>query len=176
MISGDPVLVNIIKDCTASMRVAGISTNSASNINYDAGRSIQIISGLIVADGAPSFKNKKYPLIAMILPVREKRGSEYYAKVKIERLIIACLTDSDLTVLKRYEAGGTFADILYPCYNEFMKRLAYCSWIVEQDPDSFIHEKMDNPGTQQLGQGTSDYVDSLEILNLEFTLIKPKNC
>lgn len=169
----DVVLIDIIGDVVNAMSVPGVSF-----INYEPGRNIQILKSLNDNDESTTYKDKKYPLIAMVLPIREHRGISvgYFATVRIPRIVIATLTNSTDDVLTRYQSGGTFKQILYPCYNEFLNQLSKSKDIIGNDPAWFEHDKMDNPGTMPIGQGTSDYVDTIEILNLELTLNQIKTC
>lgn len=167
----DVVLVDILEDVVNSMSVTGIP-----HINYEPGRSIQILKSLNYLDQSITLKDTKYPLVAVVLPAREFRGSGYYSLVKIDRIVIATITNSTDDVLTRYKDGGTFKSILYPCYYEFLNQLARSTSVIGSDPDKFTHVKMDNPGVQPIGQGLSDYIDSIEILNLEITLTQFKTC
>lgn len=174
MTKQDVIIVDILQDVVNSMSVDGVS-----DINFQAGRSIQIITALKELDLAPSTKGKKYPLIALTLPIKEERGTGVYAKITIPRIVIATITkngEGTENVMSRYSSDGTFKTILYPCYNEFFKRLVRSKHIVGTDVDAFPHYKMDNPGTQPIGQGSTDFVDTIEITDLEIQLIQIKNC
>jgi len=169
----DVILVNIIKDVVDSMSVEGID-----KVYYQPGRNSDIIKSLNDLDNSITMKGLKYPLIAMVLPIREKRGSGFYASIVIPRIVIATLSSAENTerILEKYEEFGSFKKILYPCYYEFLKRLAWSRFTIVNDPDYIVHTKMDSPGQQPIGQGLSDYVDIIEILNLEINLNQPKNC
>lgn len=164
------VLVTIMEEVIASMRVKGIDC-----INYEPGRAIQILQSLSEADQAPNFKDTKFPLIAMYMPVPEKNGSGF-SVATIGRIVIATLTDSEEDVLTRYKVGGTFGSILYPVYYEFLKALGRSKYISGSDPTGFVHTKLDNPGRHPIGKGINDYIDSIEILNLELILHQIKIC
>ena len=168
------ILVDIMTEVIQSMSVPNVAP-----VNYVPGRNAQILKALQQLDNSITLKGLKYPLIAMLMPVREKRGVEFYASVRIPRIVIAHLTksgDGNESVLEKYNSDGVFKTILYPCYYEFLKRLAFHRLTNCQDPDSIIHEKMDNPGQQPVGENSNDYIDSIEILNLEITLNQFKTC
>lgn len=166
------ILVDIIGSVVNAMVVPGISY-----INYQAGRNLQILKSLNDLDNSISYKNKKYPLIALGLPIREDMTiTEYYAVAKISRIVIATISVGTDDINERYKVGGTFKSILYPCYYEFLSKLAMSPDIIGVDPNAFKHTKMDNPGNQPLTQGSSDYIDSIEILGLEITLNQIKTC
>jgi hypothetical protein len=175
----DVMIVNIMKAVVESMTVPNPDASPAANfvINYEPGRSIQILESLSKDDNSITFKGAKYPLFAMLLPVAEKRGLGYYANVTIKRIVFATMVNYDNeSVVDRFATGGTYQKILYPLYYEFLKRLAQSPNVIGGDPDDFVHDKIDNPCQQPIGEGLSDYVDTLEILNLELILSQIKNC
>lgn len=166
--SEDVVLVDILDSVVSSMGVFA---------NFQPGWTSQILRKLVESDESIEFKDYKYPLIAMLMPVSEVRGSVgYYSNVRIEKIVIATLTDSTDDVLTRYKDGGTFKSILYPCYNEFLRCLANSPNVVALDKNTFKHTKRDVPGVQPIGQGVKDYIDAIEILNLEIILNQIKTC
>lgn len=170
------ILVDVINAVVSSMTVAGVSY-----INFEPGRSIQIMKSLDDANNSITYKGTKYPLIAMLLPSPTRRGKSIlgYGMVTIPRIVIATLVkdpDGMQSVLKRFEVGGTFKDILYPCYYEFLIRTAQSPNVIGGDPESFEHTFLDNPGQQPIGEGLTDYVDSVEILNLQLNLSQLKTC
>jgi hypothetical protein len=170
----DVVLVNILQDAVNTIAVPGIS-----KVHFDAGRQGQILERLSELDNSPNYKGFKYPLIAAVLPVRERRGLPYYATAVIDRIVIATHSkgfDGSERVMSRYQESGTYLNILYPVYYAFLRSLAMNPNIIGMEPNSFIHTKMDNPGHQPIGQGLSDFVDTIEILNLELTLNQTKTC
>ncbi len=166
----DVVLVDIIGEVVSAMQVPDLT------VHYEAGTSFQIIKSLSDFDNSVTQKDDKYPLVALILPVREKRGLDFYATVTIPRIVIATLTRYTDDVKKKYQTGGTFKSILYPCYNEFLRCLAKHKNVLGQDTNSFRHDKLDNPSEQVAAKGSQDFIDTLELLNLEITLIQSKTC
>ena len=178
----DTMLILILETIVSKMRVEGISDMTKpgeSKINFEAGRPSQIIESLDQLDVSTTMKGLKYPLIAVQLPVKEKRGSGFYALVTIPRIVIATMSktgENTEKVIDKYRQNGTFKKVLYPCYHEFLNRVAWSPYTNMQDPDSLVHVKMDNPGQQPIGQGSSDYVDTIEILNLEIIINQIKTC
>ena len=171
----DVILVNIVNSIVQSMVVPeGIGP-----LNYEPGRGLQIMKSINDFDNSISSKGEKYPLIALVLPVRERRGLGYYATVTIPRIIIATMTksgDGVEPVLPRFAEGGNFPTVLYPLYYEFLRQCARSKNVIGGDPDAFEHERMDNPGQQPIGQGSTDFIDSIEILNLKLILNQIKLC
>jgi len=169
--SNPVILVDIIKEVVSSM------FNGTKNVHFEPGRSAHIMKELNYLDNSITYKNKKYPLIAMVMPAKEVISENgYYSRVTIERIFIATITTPTDSVLKRYEDGGTFKSVLYPCYYEFLNRLVQHKNVVWSDPTSIPHTKMDVPGVHPIGQGTTDFIDSIDIVNLEITLSQIKNC
>jgi len=178
MPTSDVVLVDVIQSVIGAMIVANPAGGNFT-MNYEPGRSFDIIKSLGADDNSITYKGVKYPLFAMLMPIREKKGEFGFAgRVVIPRIVIATLTKTvtgEEPILNKYDSAGTFKTILYPLYNEFLKRLAASPNVSGSDPNAFIHEKMDNPG-QQVEQSTTDYIDSIEILNLELILLNIKTC
>lgn len=179
MATEDVILVDVMQSIIDAMQVPDVlNPGQFLHMNYEPGRSIQILDSVSALDNSTTLKGLKFPLIAMLMPIREKWGSGLIT-VTIPRIVIATLSksvDGTDTVLQKYKSDGNFKTVLYPCYNEFRNRVAWSTDINESDPDALVHQKMDNPGQQQLGQGLSDFIDSIEILDLEITLIQTKNC
>lgn len=173
----DIVIVDIISSIISSMKVQDPAKSAGNylSINYEPGRILQILKSLTDLDNSISLKNNKYPLIAMVMPVKEQFGGGYPIII-IDRIVIAQITNSTDDVFTRYQAGGTFKSILYPCYKEFMYQLSASKFTVNGDVVNFQHTKIDSPGVQPIGKGMSDYVDTIEILNLKIILNLIKTC
>lgn len=169
------ILFDILQSVVSSMVVPGVDS-----IYFQAGRRIQILQSLQEADNSVNYKSIKYPLIAVVLPVPEKRGTSvaYYAKLTIPRIVLAQIVSWDGTapIVERYAADGALKTILYPMYYEFLNRLSQSFNVISGGSDSFEHIKVDNPGTQPVGEGLNDFIDSIEIQNLQLTLSQIKIC
>lgn len=114
----------------------------------------------------------KYPLIALFQDFPEEMGDAggYYGRVTIPKIIIATITDNTYKSEQRYNA--TFKPVLYPIYYAFMDKIAKHRGFIVADVASIRHTKIDRLyyGTQYAGQGLNDYVDAIEISNLQLTL------
>lgn len=165
------IVVNIMKDICSKMSPAP---------NYQAGSGEQIVKTLNDLDNSITQKGLKYPLLAMVLPVLEKRGRSvgFYAKVTIPRIVIATISNySTDDVLLRYDPiTGVFPNILYPMYYDFLYQCGAYQNTNGQDPDSIEHSKRDCPNVRRLSSQTNDWVDYIEILNLELILFQIKTC
>jgi hypothetical protein len=111
--------------------------------------------------------SQRYPLIAVVLPVDVQRGSEYYGRAVIPRVLIATLTDPAKSPAIRMET--VIKPIVKPIYNEFLKQVKrHSSTFVIQS--HIKHTERIRFGTQTAAQGFTEYIDGIEILNMEITL------
>lgn len=150
-----------------------VSAETSYNINYVYGLSIHISDNLMAKDKSKTLKDTKYPLIALFMPFEENRGKGYYADVLIRKIVIAYLTNKDDRPNQRYE--NVFKTTLYPVYYSFLKQLARNKYSNQKNPDFILHKKIDYPGVEQV-TGVNDFVDSIEILNLQIPLKQIKYC
>lgn len=176
----DVVVVDIMQEVVSAMRVPVIGSSPLSyyDIFYSPGRGNQIIKSISDVDNSISMKGVKFPLFALLMPVRESRGLGYYADISVDRIIIAVRTATGAgseSVLNKYSSTGVYKTILYPMYYEFLNQLSRHKNVVCSDPENFSHTKIDVT-SQVPNQGSNDYIDSIEILNLEFTLNQIKTC
>lgn len=151
------------------------------HILYTYGRSIQILTKLqkLNEATAQATKNSRFPLIALFQDFPENMGVAYAEQVTFPKISIAMLTAFADDPPTRY--GKTFKPVLYPIYQEFIRQLARHPNIVGNDPAAFTHIKWDRPGTQPEGDKTrgsnfNEYVDAIEIQNLQLTFKQVKKC
>lgn len=152
------------------------------HILYEYGRSIQILQVLQTLNGgtSPATKNGKFPLFALFQDFPETNNTMYYATIRFPKISIATLTTWTDPVKKRYDV--TFKPILYPIYNEFFNQLANHPNVVSTgDPDGFNHVHWDRPGhTPEIDPktktGLNEYLDIIEIQNLEVTFKRVNHC
>jgi len=173
--SDQPVyFVKIMEDIVSSMTITGI--------NYQPGSSNQIVKSLNDLDESITSKGKKYPLIAMVLPVTEKRGNvgakAGYCTVVIPRIVIATISNyPNDDVLLRYDpTTGVFPTILYPIYSDFLDSICRSLSIINEEPDGIEHSKLDYPNVRRLSSETNDYVDYIELRNMELIINQFKTC
>jgi hypothetical protein len=172
----DVIVFDIFKDIVSKMKVYD-ANGSLIYLNFQAGRTKQVLKTLNDFDESSSLKNKKYPLIALFFPFVETRNeSGFYSKLKIPKISISYLSDGTSDISARFSENGTFKTYLYPCYYELLKQISFNKNVIEQDKDILRHKKIDNPGVIPIAQGSTDYIDSIDILDLELTLTQTKNC
>jgi hypothetical protein len=170
------ILVDIFNEVVQAMDVK-LFPILGKHLDYQPGRSTQIQAELTKIQAAivASTKAGKYPLVALFQDIPEQRGtSGYYATVTIPKISIAVLTVSTDPVLKRYDTN--FRPTLYPIYYEFLRQLCRHKNIIANDPNAIPHTKYDRPGSQPAGQNMNDYLDAIEISNLQLTFKETKSC
>jgi hypothetical protein len=164
-------IVNVLSSVIGAMIVPKYpATIPASNftVNYEPGRTKQILDALATKDGS-SLSALKYPLIAVVMPIQEKSGSGFL-EVTFPRIVIAHLTKTGTNsefVKSKYSSDGIFQNILRVCERQFIEKLAWSTYTSQGDPDAYEYERQDSPSQQPIGQGLNDFVDITEILNLK---------
>ncbi len=163
------ILVDIIGEVVES-----VSNSLSIPVNYIYGRQSQILSSLQDKDGSITYKDSKYPALALYQDFPEHRGRGYYANILIPKIIIMNLTVATDYPQDRYTK--VFKTILYPIYYEFLHQLSRHPNIIEADEDYIPHTKWDRIGTLPIGSDVHDYVDAIEINNLTITVSQIKLC
>ncbi|QES88861.1 hypothetical protein [Rhizosphaericola mali] len=175
-----PVIVDILREVTqkTSTKLQGLLQNKP--INFLHGHPEEIQDTLIEMTKAfamdPTQPNK-YPLIAVYQDFPEKLGSEsaVITKATLPMIVIACLTDNKYKAPKRMEVN--FKPLLYPIYEEFIKQLKKSSAILPNEYNEILHTKIDRLywGTNTAGKTLNDYVDAIEIMNMELRVQRITN-
>ncbi len=160
----------IIQDAVEAMSVTGIS-----NVNFEVGTIEQVIEELVKKDNSKTYKDKKYPLIALFTPIEVSKGGQTYGTAFVKRITIAALSTQNKLVKSRYSSEGNFKTILYPCYKEFLEKLCERENVMESDPMRIKHRLIEAPGVEPIPQ-TSDFVDCLHLDNFEFSILQQSKC
>ncbi len=163
-------IVDIIGEVVQAVNAAITTSLPDVTINYTYGRSIQILKKLQDLNNSTTKKNTKYPLIALFQDFPETRGrNDFYAEVRLPKIVIACLTKSTDEPPTRYEKN--FKPLLYPIYYEFLRQITkHKNIVASKDINTIQHTKWDRPGTQPEGQNMNDILDAIEIENLTLTI------
>ena len=164
------VVYDVFKAAVAKMKIPGYDS-----VNFEGGRSYEIVKSLIEKDNVQVLQSLKYPLVAVLMPVVENNGTGFQI-VRVNRIVIAHLTNQDISVDQRYSPEEVFKTVLYPCYKELLRQLAWSTSTSMGDPWAIPHACFDNPSRQSIGKGLQDYVDTIEIGNLELILHQIKTC
>lgn len=168
------IIYDLIKEVVASMDVPGIGS-----VNFAGGRPLEIRQTLIDKDNAieEAVKNSKYPIVMYFMPTSTIRNATgWYGTAKIPIITIAALSNLTDSVDTRFEEGGTFKSILYPCYYEFLDKLSRHPNVIGGDPDAFSFTERINPGNKPVLSSESDFVDCIDLMNLEIKLITTQTC
>jgi hypothetical protein len=166
-------VVDVLSSVVDAMIVPKVGVIPAANwaVQYEPGQSVQIIDALKNKDGT-TLGGLKYPLIAAVMPIPEKGGSGFL-EVIFPRIVIAHYTKDGTNtepVKNKYESSGVLKTILRPCFREFMNRLAWSNYTNMGDPDAYEYIYREYPAQQKIGDGLSDFVDIIEILDLKATI------
>lgn len=173
-------IVDIIGEVVAAADAVLFPTLNK-HILYTYGRSIQILTKLqqLNQGTTSATKGSRFPMVALFQDFPENMGVQYPESVTFPKISIAMLTAFTDDPPTRY--GKTFKPILYPILQEFMRQLSRHPNIVGNDPNAFQYIKWDRPGTQPAGDGTkganfNEYVDAIEIQNLQLTFQRIQKC
>lgn len=172
------IIVDVFDEVVSSMNKA-LNLQDI-NVNYNYGRQPQILKKLQLLNNSITLKNNKYPLMALFMPFKEVMGNDYYTNVTFPKIVIAALSNNTDSPEKRYQ--NTFKTILYPVFEEFKKQICKHRNIVNQNSDYLVFKKQDNPGSPPPQKDSSggivfgDYVDAIEIYDLQLTFQLNQNC
>lgn len=173
--------VYVIQDVISRMKVlkypVEIAPNNYFQINYEPGTDFNVVKALIEKDNSITQKGLKYPLIALMMPFEDNKGLGNYTFVRIPKIIFATLQDKPMSsILSRYEAGGTYKEVLYPLVDEFINQLCRSIYTNSIHRNSFPYKHLDCPCLLPAGEGLNDFLDTIEIHDLEVNIVQTKNC
>jgi hypothetical protein len=141
---------------------------------YEYGHGVEILRTLKQKDESQSFRNKKYPLIALLQDFPERRGQQagIYAETDLT-LVICHHTQPEWVSKERYTT--VFKPVLYPIYAELIHQLETAA-ISLVGPGGLVHEKIDHPYYGREGKNVGyDFLDAIEISGLTLNLYE-SNC
>lgn len=129
-----------------------------------------------VGDAVSGEKSKKFPLIALFVPIAEQYGDpDIYCKANVS-LLIACSSRQEWSNEKRKETS--FENILKPIYERFIIELGKHSLVREPYSGRFVHEKQDNysygryGAYTQSGDSVSEPIDAIVVRNLRLDILE----
>lgn len=168
MMQAPPIVVVKIMQEVVAATSAKVQPLIGMPVNYQPGRPSQVRGELQkISDAiATTTRAGKFPLIALFMPFPEGIGGGYDVVANIPRISISMLTVQTDPVLKRYDS--TFPT-LYIIYAEFLRQLCRHRNIVAADPKAIQASKMDMPGDKPEQTGQNDYLDSIELTNVQLT-------
>lgn len=145
------------------------------NYLYDAPKGmIDTLVQMTPTEGA-----KKYPLVGLFLPVKEKHGTQIgIDDIPNLRIIIGRYSDPVQKTPERY--ANNFKPVLYPIYNELIHQFDVDRRFLTQGAQMIQHDKTDWPywggdSPPESANPFNDWLDIIEISNLQIKL-NLKNC
>lgn len=176
----DIYAIDVLQSVFSAMKVQiyGKAVGQFHFINFNPGRSDQIIKALLDKDGT-TLAGEKYPLAAVVMPFDEVNG-DGFSEVTFPKIVFAYLTENggvDEPVLDKYSLTGTFKTVLLPCVTEFIKRLAWSTFTNMGDPSMYPFTLREVPGQPVRKENMAEVVDVVEVLNLKATIFSQiKTC
>lgn len=179
------IVVDIFQDIVAKVAIEAALDGICDSVRYLYGPIEELeaeFQAIGAAQGLPEYEGAaKYPMIYLLQDFPEDLPGEgaYYGDVTLPLLVIMTLTNNTYKSKERYD--NTFKPVLYPLYALLKKYMARNGSIVGNDPDMFPHRKYDRLfyGRRKFGKTVSDYVDAIELTNLNLTMLQqndPSRC
>lgn len=165
------------KGCTIVVpdyRNGGITEMQCPTINYVFGNTNYVKTRLDELSSTAQGMDRKYPLIALFCPFNEQRNTpDYYTKAKV-RVLIACPSDHQWSNEQRLETS--FKSILRPIYKSFITALlkdkrfdfGYDRHVKHEYSENYSYGKYG--ALTETGEKVSDFIDAINISNLELTV------
>lgn len=146
---------------------------------YDFGHYAEVVKNLTTKDGSISNKNRKYPLVWLVMDFVEQYNtlSDGYCVLPDLQILITTVTTPDITTAQRIEK--TFKPRLYPIYSELLEQISASGYFQVMSPDSIPHEKIDRPywgltagvgGYNNTANLFNDFIDAIQIRKLRLTV------
>jgi hypothetical protein len=160
--------------------VSDVQSKAGVAVHYEHGHPLEIINTLRGMGKTPAYDPLKYPLIALFQDIDEKKGTgtQFESEVSVN-IIIAMLTDPNRVASQRLSCN--YIPVLYPLYVLLMESIAKSGYFYCYSISDLPHTKTDRMywGKKGLygsdGNIFGDYIDAIEIQNLQLT-IKKQNC
>jgi hypothetical protein len=154
---------------------------SSYHIQFMYGHPLEIVKRLQEQSGSTTGSSSKFPAIILFADFKIERGArlDMYGTTKLN-LIIANDTQPQFYAEDRYREN--FIPILYPIYTEFMIQLRNHKQFEFKSQDEIKHTLIERLfwGREGLygnvGNEFNDFIDCIEIQNLEITIRKKRNC
>lgn len=155
--------------------VAKVQARLSTPVFFDYGHYVEVTRNLTQKDASITQRDKKYPLIWMVMDFVERYGDINYDYCQLPDLqfIIAVPTTAAMTTRDRIDKN--FKPVLYPIYDAFKEEILESGMFSNADP--LDHEKIDRPywgGQDNMGNGTvnlfNDFIDAIQIRRLKLNV------
>lgn len=139
------------------------------NINYVYGAENHVVQALRNIGN----RGGKYPMIALMMPVRTVRGNSngFYGEATLPAIYIATLSDNQRLPPAKYM--DNFKPILFPIYYEFLNQLAKHRDVINVGgADRIMHTLSEYPAdvTDKANTIFTDFLDILALTDVSFTI------
>lgn len=141
---------------------------------FDYGHYVEVTRNLTQKDASISQKDKKYPLIWLVMDFDEDFGSidDGYCDLPALQILITVPTQPAITTPERVEKN--FRPRLYPIYDELINQIFQSGLFQVINPENIKHRRTLRPywgGQDSQGNGTAnlfnDFIDAIQIRNLQ---------
>ena len=165
---------DLFADIVAKVNQVTMAYESPFPVFFDYGHYVEITRNLTQKDASVSQKDKKYPLIWLVMDFDEDFGGidDSYCDLPALQLIIAVPTQPALTTPERVEKN--FRPLLYPIYVELIEQIFQSGYFQTINPDNIKHKMILRPywgGQDSNGNGTAnlfnDFIDAIQVKNLQ---------
>lgn len=171
------VIPDLFKEIAARVNtVLSTRVNDPFKVFFDYGHYNEVTRNLTSKDGSVSQKDKKYPLIWLVMDFVEKAGETTdYCELPDLQILIATVTNPAINTPERIEKS--FKPRLYPVYVELMNQIEQSGYFSVSDPEAIPHERILRPywgGQDGFGNGTqnlfNDFIDAIQIRKLKLNV------
>ena len=178
-----PYWVDVFEDIVTDVRTDADKPVSLDTDEpfYMHGHPLEIINTLSMKDKNDVHKFNKFPLITLFQDFTEVIGENQAIRSSAElNIVIAMNTSQDYLAEERYD--NTLRTVLYPLYDLLIKHIEQSGWFKDVGPGLVPHDKIDRLywGRSGLygneGNIFNDYIDAIEIRNLQLELRLKRNC
>jgi hypothetical protein len=144
------------------------------HVYFDYGHYAEVTRNLTNKDGGVTTKNKKYPLIWLVMDFVERRGElNFPVQLPDLHILIATKTDVDSTTPKRI--ASNFKPRLYPIYRELLYQMGQSGYFTVTEPETIPHEKIDRPfwggqdvnGANGVANLFNDHIDAIQVRKIK---------
>lgn len=158
--------------------VASVATTLGRPVYFDYGKLKEITRKLTQLDGGITTKDKKYPLVWLVMNYAESYGNnDGFCELDDITIMICELTDPSSYTSARIAAN--FTPTLYPIYDAFMAELENSSYF-DHGMLEFQHQKIDCPyWNEDMTKGDynqfNDFIDAIQIRKLKL-IVNESTC
>lgn len=169
------VIPDLFKDIAEKVHnVLSTRVNDPFPVYFDYGHYSEVTRNLTTKDGSISQRDKKYPLIWLVMDFVEKAGdlSDGYCELPDLQILIATVTRPEISTPERIEQN--FKPRLIPVYSELMYQIEASGYFSIGEAEAIPHERILRPywgGQDALGNGKenlfNDFIDAIQIRKLK---------